>query len=358
MSDSASDPRTVPRAAAKRDTRGTLQPGGLLGLLAALREARARSERVVLGIVFAVDGSTYQKPGALVLLSAGGTLHGVISGGCLEPELEERARKVLTSGRAQIAEFDTRSDEDRIFGSGTGCRGRIALMLLPQPPGAPLAAALEWLTRDTGPLEVRLTTQGSDLGAGTAALQSRQWAWDGTGAPPVGCAHTESVERVLVPMQSPPRILLLGAGPETPALCLFMQRLGWQVSAVEFRGRWLRFAQADGVDRLLELRPAEAADIWRRESHDAAIAMTHNYALDLENLRQCAASDVSYIGLLGPAARGRDLLQELGPDVAARLSSRLHSPVGLGLGGSGPEALAISIVAELQQHLTRLGRLR
>lgn len=356
MSDSVSEPPAL--APSTRQSCARVGPGGLLGLLATLRLARAESERSVLAIVFAVDGSTYQKPGALVLLGSAGTLHGVISGGCLEPELEDRARKVLASGRAQIADFDTRSDEDRVFGSGTGCRGRIRLMLLPQPRQAPLVKALEWLARHPGALEIRLTIRGADLGAGTAALRSQMWAWDSAGAPVPAPAHSDPETQVLVPIQSPPRVLLLGAGPETPALCLFMQRLGWQVSVVEFRGRWLRFARAGGASRLLELRPAEAAEIWRSESHDTAIAMAHNYALDLESLRQCAASNVSYIGLLGPAARGRELLQELGPDVAARLGSRLHSPVGLGLGGSGPEALAISIVAELQQHLTRLGRLR
>src|ERR1700760_3550469 len=99
--------------------------GGLPGLLDALADLHTRNEIGVLGIVYATAGSTYQKPGALVLLGASGMLQGAISGGCLEPELEERARTVHSKRRADTIDFDTRSDGDLIFGSGTGCRGRI-----------------------------------------------------------------------------------------------------------------------------------------------------------------------------------------------------------------------------------------
>ena len=83
---------------------------------------------------------------------------------------------------------------------------------------------------------------------------------------------------------------------------------------------------------------------------DAVIAMTHNYALDMKHLATCATTAISYIGLLGPASRRDAMLAELGPEIASQLQGRLRSPVGLGLGGSGPETLALSIAAELQQH--------
>jgi len=90
--------------------------GGLRGLLDRLDALHAAREPALLGLVVATEGSTYQKPGALVLLARGGLRHGVISGGCLEPELERRAAAVFASGRAALTEFDTRTDEDLLFG--------------------------------------------------------------------------------------------------------------------------------------------------------------------------------------------------------------------------------------------------
>jgi xanthine dehydrogenase accessory factor len=77
--------------------------------------------------------------------------------------------------------------------------------------------------------------------------------------------------------------------------------------------------------------------------------MSHNFGIDAQHLHFCARSDVGYIGLLGPPARRDALLTELGAD-ADRLRGRLHAPVGLDLGGSGAEAIALAIAAELQQH--------
>jgi xanthine dehydrogenase accessory factor len=78
--------------------------------------------------------------------------------------------------------------------------------------------------------------------------------------------------------------------------------------------------------------------------------MSHNYAIDLTYLRFCARSAAHYIGLLGPAARRDALLAELEGADLALLQPRLHAPVGLDLGGHGPQAIALAISAELQQH--------
>ena len=162
--------------------------GGVRGLLDKLDAVHAAGESAVLGIVVATEGSTYQKPGALVLLGRSGLQHGVISGGCLEGELVMRARAVFDSGLAALVDFDTRSDDDRVFGSGTGCRGRVHLLLLPQPCGAPLAQALRLATQQGMPLQLRLVLDGLAIGSGDATIaasstmQQREWRWAAGGA--------------------------------------------------------------------------------------------------------------------------------------------------------------------------------
>jgi xanthine dehydrogenase accessory factor len=336
------------------DARTTTTFGGLRGLLAELERVHAAGEDALLGIVVGTEGSTYRKPGALVLLDAQGLRHGVISGGCLEPELEQHARAVFAARRAALAEFDTRSDEDLVFGSGTGCRGRVHLLLLPQPPSAPLAQALRRAVQEGAMLHLELDLDIGAPGAGVAHIDAnstmpqRNWRWDACGIE----ANAPAAAGLRLAIAPPPRILLLGAGPETPVLLQLMQRFGWHVEVVEHRQRWATFARTGTADRLIELAPATAVGELRAARADAAIAMSHNYAIDREYLRFCAHSDIPYIGLLGPPARRDALLGELGAD-AERLRARLHAPVGLDLGGSGPEAIALAIVAELQQFFAR-----
>jgi xanthine dehydrogenase accessory factor len=132
----------------------------------------------------------------------------------------------------------------------------------------------------------------------------------------------------------------------------FIRRLGWHSLCVEHRGRWLDFAHRADVDELLEQPPQLAANVWRRRRIDAAVAMSHNYSMDSAHLRLLAASDIGYVGLLGASARRDQLLKDIGEEAASRLRGRLHAPVGLPLGGSGPEVLALSIASELQRYFT------
>jgi xanthine dehydrogenase accessory factor len=339
-----------------------IERGSALGLIEKLKVIHSQSEMGVLGIIFATEGSTYQKPGSLILFNHAGLCHGAISGGCLEPELEKSARTVYANRQAITLDFDTRSDEDLVFGSGTGCRGRVRTLLLPQPPNAPLTQALCELVEAADDIDLRLVIDDQAVGSGCAALSGKEWRWAGDGnalnqQPPTKSLSFIGSTSVNLKILRPPRVLLLGAGPELPALYLFSQRMGWIVIVAEHRGRWLKYAHEANVQQVIELPPDEAAEIWRTHDVDAAVLMTHNYGLDLKHLAHCARSGLSYVGLLGPAARRDGLLAELGDKLADSLGERLHAPVGLNLGGSGPEMLALSIVAQLQQHFVSVGRL-
>ena len=339
----------------------TTKHGGLRGLRDAIGRLREAGETGVLGIVVATEGSTYQKAGALVLLGRHGLRHGFISGGCLEPELERRALEVLDAGRAALVAFDTRSDEDLVFGSASGCRGRVQLILVPLPPDAPLARALCDMPGSAFALDLALTADGEATGAGRATFvarnsaaaagpAARSFCWDATGRD----ADTAPAATISLRIMPPAQLLLLGAGPETVPLTAFAQRLGWIVSIVEHRERWAAFARAAAADDIITIAPRLAGEKLQERIADAAIIMSHNFEIDLQHLRFCADSALAYVGLLGPPARRDALLAELGAG-AEKLRGRLHAPVGLDLGGTGPEAIALAAVAELQQHFARDG---
>jgi xanthine/CO dehydrogenase XdhC/CoxF family maturation factor len=84
--------------------------------------------------------------------------------------------------------------------------------------------------------------------------------------------------------------------------------------------------------------------------------MSHHLDSDLHYLRALACCAIPYFGLLGPSARREKLLADLG-DSAAALRARLRAPVGLDIGGRTPEAIALSIIGEVQAALAgRAGR--
>jgi xanthine dehydrogenase accessory factor len=148
-------------------------------------------------------------------------------------------------------------------------------------------------------------------------------------------------------------VLLVGAGPEAAPLLGIARTLGWFVWVMDHRPALLDEARPGAADRLIAGRPSAALAGLADQHVDAAIVMTHTADEDLAALAALADRDVGYVGLLGPPARRDELLGRLTQRQRAALAGRLHAPVGLPLGGEGPEAIALAIVAQLQQTLHR-----
>lgn len=328
--------------------------GGRRAILAGLRELERARRAGVLAVVLQTSGSTYRKPGALVLLDTDGVRAGALSGGCLEAELEQHARAVIGDGCARDVRFDTSGDEDRVFGSGTGCGGSSRVLLLPVPlAAAPLRDALFAADARGVALELVLADAPDAPGDGEARVDGAAFRFDRRGAPSAA-ALTDGALHVGVAASR--RLLLFGAGPETGPLLALLGLLDWQVELLEHRERWLRYAAPGAADRVHEQAPEHAGILLATQGFDAALVMYHNLSLDARALRGLAESTIGHVGLLGPPARRDELLRDIGPEAALRLEGRLHAPVGLPLGGEGAEAIALSIAAQLQQRFaTRRG---
>src|SRR3984893_11310820 len=137
-----------------------------------LEHLPAAQVRSVLATVVATAGSTYRKPGARMAFMADGSYLGLLSGGCLEADLELHAQQVLESGVPRAIEYDMRGPDDILFGIGAGCEGAMRVLLEPAGPGSPAAAALAAAGRAThaGPSTSLVSVhESADLPLGTYA---------------------------------------------------------------------------------------------------------------------------------------------------------------------------------------------
>jgi xanthine dehydrogenase accessory factor len=335
-------------------------------LLPLFERERARGHALALGMLVEVAGSTYRKPGALMLIADNGEYSGLLSGGCLEGDLREHSRTVIASGTPRLVRYDTRGPDDLVWGLGLGCEGVMDILLLrcgPQNDWQPLthlAAALA--AYQATAIGVVVQSASEELPVGTLALPADPAATD---AIPRGlsvlarAALTRSaadgrVARVegpswklfVVPLSLPPRILLLGAGPDAMPVVEFAARLGWKVTLVDHRPAYAAAARFPQAERVLLARPESLPQLPDLSHFCAAIVMSHHLPTDLIYLRALADTHIPYVGLLGPAARREKLLADLGA-TGQSLRARLHAPVGLPLGGRSPESVALAIVAEV-----------
>ena len=298
--------------------------------------ACARQRDAALALVLETEGSTYARAGAMALF-AGERQAGWLSGGCLEPELARRAAAAAAEGRIGWIEIDTRDDAALFSGAALGCRGRLRIALLP-------LAAMDGVEDVLAAWEDGATLERTLSASGELALRAgdRSGRWTLPTDAPGWDAAAAGWSLPLPPL---PGVLLLGAGPESPALLRLLRELGWRTTLVENRARW------HGCGVLADahagtLAPSADATTAR---HDAALVMHHDFERDREALDALAGTALGFIGLLGPPRRRDDLLGLLPPSRREALAGRLRAPVGLDLDGQGPEAIALSIAAQLQQ---------
>jgi xanthine/CO dehydrogenase XdhC/CoxF family maturation factor len=312
-----------------------------------LRERQA-GRSLALAIVLDTAGSTYSKSGALLLIAEDGEYAGLLSGGCLEGDLRERAREVMASGVPCTVNYDMRGPDDLLWGLGAGCEGAMTIFMLRVGPA-----------NDWQPLQQLATAllahQASAVGIVVKPADASARAGDLVALPvPVaesGWLPSAAGEQVFaLALSLPPRILLLGAGPDALPVFEFAQRLGWKVTLYDHRAAYAQAARFPGAERVVMARPEELSAKLDLSRFDAAVVMSHHLESDLAFLRALAATGIGYVGLLGPPPRRERLQSELGAE-AERLAGRLRSPVGLALGGRSSASIALAIVAEIHAWL-------
>jgi xanthine/CO dehydrogenase XdhC/CoxF family maturation factor len=155
---------------------------------------------------------------------------------------------------------------------------------------------------------------------------------------------------------APQRLFILGAGDDAKPLVTMGALLGWTMNVLDGRAQLARperFPEAEHVSAI----HSPSSDLQEIKHNDAVVLMTHSYEQDRDLLAAVLPLRPSYLGLLGARHRTSLLISE----VAARLGcsieeccEHIHAPVGLNLGGDGPEAIALAVVAEVQA--ARMGK--
>ena len=351
-------------------------------LLPLFERERELARAMVLATVVRTAGPTYTKPGTQLLVAASGEYAGLISGGCLEGDLGEHSRSVLASGAPKVVSYDMRGPDDLLFGMGSGCEGAMDILLQridaahDWQPMQRLSAAWRAQRAEALLLVVNSTDPQIPAGAGVFAGDGASFGLDeaplallrrmGAELAREGSSRflphlLPGVDALALRQPPPPRVLLLGAGPDAQPVAQLAAFLGWHLTVVDHRSHYAQAARFPGAAATLDGGPQAAANLLAAAQpltpggpapFAAAIIMSHHLAHDLAYLRVLAHSTIPYVGLLGPPARRERLLASLGAD-AGSLRERLRAPIGLDLGAATPEAIALSIIAEIHATLAQ-----
>ena len=335
-------------------------------------EVSSRPVSSALATLVKVEGSAYRRPGARMLITSDGQQVGTISGGCLESDVVRRSQEVLKTGIPSLVKYDTTSEEDLIWGLGLGCQGVAYILIERLNKNSDVLALIDKciFTRQAGAVATVFKSEDRNINKGDRILlypddsiisqvsnselkdvitQDLQSVLQLKKSRSHSYVLSEgTVEVFLEVIQPPTSLTIFGAGFDVLPVVHFAKELGWQVTAIDPLARPQmkeRFNRCDRV--ILGLRDEIQTELF--DSPTAVVVMSHNYLYDLEFLQTLTTIPLKYLGILGPKKRTDRLLQDLQTEgFAFKPGQKLYSPVGLDIGANSPEAIALSIIAEIQ----------
>jgi xanthine dehydrogenase accessory factor len=322
----------------------------LIGEIAAWR---ARGDRVAVATVVEVARSAPRPPGTKMAVSSSGSIAGAVSGGCVEGAVVEAAEAVLAGAPPHLLRYG--SDEDPC-GIGLPCGGEIAVWVQEFAASrfSELAAAHDRaaeVTLLTGPdAGARLVIEADGARSGTLGSEALDARAESLAVPLLWAEVPRRCGELFIDIVAPPpRLVIVGAGDITAALCTLADGCGWRTVVIDPRARYATAERFPEAEEVLAMWPAEAfARLGGLDPSASVVVLTHDPKLDDAALLPALASPARFVGAMGSRLAQAGRRERL---LAAGLTdadlARLAAPVGLDLGASSVPETALSIFAEV-----------
>ncbi|MCE9602896.1 MAG: XdhC family protein [Gemmatimonadetes bacterium] len=318
-------------------------------VLDAIGALSREGKRAALATVIRVRGSAYRHEGAKLVVGEDEAITGNVSGGCLEEDVREVARRVIASGVAERRSYCGGANEVAAWDLGVGCEGEVEILIEPvagdhaEERGLVAAEEAFVIVTDVG-------AALAEAGDGTRAAVRRvihgaaAADWVGVGASRLETrGGRELFIDVLVP---PPRLLIVSAGDDARHLARLADAVGFRVVVADRRPGLLAPERFPPGTRIVETDAARLGERVVLDPESFAVVMTHHFADDTDYLRALLQSPVRYLGVLGPRQRTDRILGLLRSEGPVD-ESRIFGPVGLDIGTDGAEQVALAVVAEV-----------
>lgn len=345
-------------------------------IISAYDKLERTSVRAALATVVRVEGSSYRRTGARMLVTDDGVWVGGISGGCLEGDALKRARLAITKSESSLITYDTTDEDAYQIGVGLGCNGIIDVLFTPldfRDKNSPVEV-LKLCVAANRQTHVLITITGlkgewQKVKLGDVIQYNRDRNLNFFGEAEIVKKLTEQIKQQVEINKSAPwevelsdgqklsvfieillpeiHMVLMGHQYDIYPLARITKEVGWRVTMVsnplKVNSKLLNTVDAVfGYDKLHDIQI---------DQYTAIVLMSHDYKTDKANLPQALLTEAFYIGMLGPRVRSEKIFAELNKE-AAPLSDkdmgRIHAPAGLDIGAISPEEIALSIIAEIK----------
>jgi xanthine dehydrogenase accessory factor len=335
--------------------------------------------RAALATVVRVEGSSYRRTGARMLVLESGEWIGGISGGCLEGDALKKARLAMSQNKATLITYDTTDDDPYQIGVGLGCNGIIDVLITPLDPenhnnavrqlqscidqrSPNLVVTVTFLNKDTNNINLGDVFRYDNETHFDEIFPLKELKENLISEISVALATTKSVAKEYILENGtklnlfleviPPAIQLyvFGSNYDVYPMVKVAKELGWRVVCICNPAK-MHASLSELADEVFAKDHVPTID-----NFTAAISMCHDYETDYRNLQMLLKTNISYIGLLGPKKRTikmYDRMSDEGLSLTTEQDNRIYSPVGLDIGAATPEEIALSVCAEIRATFSK-----
>ncbi|MEY4048225.1 MAG: hypothetical protein RL284_1776 [Bacteroidota bacterium] len=346
-------------------------------IINAYNKARINEKRLALATLVHLNGSSYRRPGARMIVDEEGQLTGAISGGCLEGDALRKAVFCIHTQRPKLVVYDTSDEEDATIGIQLGCSGIIQVLFEPideNDPLNPIELLKKAIHKRQNTVLVTLYAsqiKKSDI-VGTSILLEESGEFHNNSTfqfvpEPLmqdiketltvkkssfkSYQQNDNTFNAFLSFISPPiSLVIVGAGNDAIPLQSIAETLGWEVTIVDGRHTYAKIERFSSACQIIVSKPEKVLQQIPIDEKTVFVLMTHNYNYDYAILKALLGKNILYIGALGPKKKLDNMITDLKAEnifLNEKQKNILYGPVGLELGAETPAEIALSITAEI-----------
>ena len=319
---------------------------------------RDEGRKVALATVIATWGSSPRPVGSQLAVDDAGHMVGSVSGGCIEGAVVKEAQEIMAGAKPRL--LDLGITNEQAWEVGLACGGKIDVLVEPLD--------LQWwqLASQAAELDKTLKTitvlDGDDACAKIALDAVAEIVYSnerlspeklhallsGTVPAQSGRATLAGFEVMVDIFWARPHLVMVGGVHIAMSLQHFAKMLGFRVSLIDPRDAFATDERFPDVDCILHAYPDKALAQLGIDGNTYLAVLTHDPKIDDPALKAALASKPAYVGILGSKRTHEKRIERLTEaGIAASDLARLNAPIGLAIGASTPEEIALSVMAEI-----------
>lgn len=339
-------------------------------ILQFFKDGELTGEQCAMAQVVRVEGSSYRREGARMIVFESGIFEGGISGGCLEGDALKRSQLAILKQEPSIITYDTSKEME--IGIGLGCNGIIDVLLTPLKAGSENIRILEKCLSNRKNHILITITESNAKDESLKLGQSYYYdtvdkTLEGLGSIEMKNFLLSKIDLVLELnnsksflytseefrlnfhieiIRAPYHLAIFGDNYDVYPLIQLADLLGWEISLV---GN-IQKLKKEYLKQVKNIYPKDLPDRPGIDERTAVVLMAHDLKTDIKNLKNVLSSKTPYIASLGPKKRFEKIkskLEEDGETISAKDLLRIHGPCGLEIGADSPEEIALSICSEI-----------